>query len=107
VMLNLLRFKERADGAGEGSSGEEAYLRYAARMREIVERAGGRFLFAGRADSQFLGRSDVSFHAIGLVEYPSRQAFLNLVTSPEVQEIGAYRSAGLEGQWLIAATQTT
>ena len=41
---------------------------------------------------------------IGLVEYPSRQAFLEIATDPWVQEIGVHRAAGLEGQWLLAAT---
>ena len=41
---------------------------------------------------------------IGLVEYPSRQAFLAIATDPHVQEIGVHRVAGLGSQWLIAAT---
>ena len=41
---------------------------------------------------------------IGLVEYPSREAFLAIATDPHVQEIGVHRAAGLESQWLIAAT---
>lgn len=104
VMLNLLRFKERADVPGEEISGEESYRRYGERMRSIVEAAGGRFLWAGRVDSQVIGRSDVPFDVVALVEYPSREAFLKLASSPEVQEIGVHRAAGLEGQWLIATT---
>lgn len=104
VMVNLLRFKQRADVPGEDVSGEEAYRRYADRMQRIVEAAGGRFIWGGRVDSQVLGRSDVAFDVIGLVEYPSRQAFLQIVSSPEVQEISTHRAQGLEGQWLIAAT---
>ena len=40
-----------------------------------------------------------------LVEYPSRRAFFEIATDPYVQEIGEHRTAGLEGQWLIAATE--
>ncbi len=106
VMVNLLRFKERADAPGEEISGQEAYGRYAERMRKIVESAGGRFIWAGRADSQVIGRSDAPFDVIALVEYPSREAFLKIVSNPEVHEIGSHRAAGLEGQWLIATTAT-
>ncbi len=104
VMLNLLRFKESADD-GSGS-GVDAYRRYATRMKEIVEGAGGRFLWSGRIDSQVIGESDVAFDMVGLVEYPSRQAFLTIASSPEVEVIGADRKAGLEGQWLIACSES-
>ncbi len=104
VMVNLLRFKERADTDAEDISGQESYLRYGSRMRQIVEAAGGRFIWSGRVDSQLIGRSDHDFDVIALVEYPSREAFLKIVSSPEVSKIGAHRGAGLEGQWLIATT---
>jgi hypothetical protein len=39
-----------------------------------------------------------------LVEYPSRKAFVEIATSPEVARIGVHRAAGLEGQWLLATT---
>jgi len=55
VMVNLLRFKHRADGMDEGVSGEEAYRRYAEAMRAFVESKGGRFLWVGRVDSQVIG----------------------------------------------------
>ncbi len=102
VMVNLLRFKDRADTPGEEISGAESYQRYAERMRKIVEGAGGRFIWSGRVDSQVIGRSDVPFDVVALVEYPSREAFRKLVSSPEVAEIGAHRAAGLDGQWLLA-----
>ena len=104
VMVNLLRFKPHADAPDEGLSGEEAYRRYAEPMRAFVESKGGRFLWIGRVDSQVIGTGGERFHAIGLVEYPSRQAFLAIAADPYVQEIGVHRAAGLESQWLLAAT---
>jgi uncharacterized protein (DUF1330 family) len=104
VMVNLLRFKPRADAPDEGLSGEDAYRRYADAMRRFVESKGGRFLWVGRVDSQVIDTGGEGFHMIGLVEYPSRQAFLAIATDPHVQEIGVHRAAGLESQWLIAAT---
>src|SRR5262249_10005027 len=101
VMVNLLRFKQRADG---GVWGEEACRRYAEAMRAFVESKGGRFLWVGRVDSQVIGTGGEGFHMIGLVEYPSRAAFVAIATDPHVQEIGVHRAAGLESQWLIAAT---
>jgi uncharacterized protein (DUF1330 family) len=104
VMLNLLRFKERATSPDEGVSGREAYLRYGAAMKELVEARGGRFLWQGEVDSQLIGDGAEGFHVAALVEYPSRRAFVEIATSPEVAAIGVHRAAGLEGQWLLATT---
>lgn len=104
VMVNLLRFKARADAPDEGLSGTDAYRLYGEPMRRIVEEGGGRFLWMGRVDSFVIGASGVPFDAVALVEYPSRRAFVEIVNDPRVREIGAHRAAGLEGQWLIAAT---
>jgi uncharacterized protein (DUF1330 family) len=104
VMLNLLRFKERATSPDEGVSGREAYLRYGAAMKELVEARGGRFLWQGEVGSQVIGEGAEGFHVAALVEYPSRRAFVEIATSPEVAAIGVHRAAGLEGQWLLATT---
>jgi uncharacterized protein (DUF1330 family) len=104
VMVNVLRFKPRADAPDEGLSGEEAYRRYVRAMRPFVESKGGRFLWVGRLDSQVIGTGAEDFHMIGLVEYPSRAAFVAIATDPHVAEIGVHRAAGLESQWLVAAT---
>jgi uncharacterized protein (DUF1330 family) len=105
VMVNLLRFKDRADSPDEGLAGVDAYKLYGEPMRRIVEERGGRFLWMGRVDSFVIGASDTPFDAVALVEYPSRRAFVEIVNDPRVREIGAHRAAGLEGQWLIATTE--
>jgi uncharacterized protein (DUF1330 family) len=92
VMLNLLRF------------GEAAYRRYATAMRKIVEGRGGRFVWTGRVTAQVVGTGGEGFEVVGLVEYPSRKVFVEIATSKEVAAIGAHRTEGLEGQWLLATT---
>jgi uncharacterized protein (DUF1330 family) len=104
VMLNLLRFKPLADPPDVGISGEEAYRRYAEEMIAFVQSKGGRVIWSGRIDSQVIGEGSDFFHMVGLVEYPSRKAFVEIATDPHVQEIGMHRAAGLEGQWLLATT---
>jgi len=104
VMVNLLTFKPTADAPDEGMSGEEAYRRYAEKMRAFVESKGGRFIWIGRVDSQVIGTGGEGFHMIGHFEYTSRQVFLAIAMDPHVQEIGIHRAAGLESQWLVATT---
>jgi len=106
VMVNLLKFKPRADATEGDASGQEAYGRYAEQIRNVVESQGGRFIWAGRVDSMVVADEDPGFHVVGLVEYPSREKFLEIVNSQKVREIGEHRSAGLEMQWLIATTES-
>src|ERR1051325_4819625 len=63
----------------------------------------GRVIWSGRVDAQVIGEGGDDFHMVGLVEYPSRKAFVEIATDPYVQEIGVHRASGLEGQWLLAA----
>ena len=104
VMVNLLRFKRIADAPNDTISGEDGYRRYAEKMIAFVKSKGGRVIWSGRVDSQVIGESGDFFHMVGLVEYPSRQVFVEIATDPYVQEIGLHRASGLEGQWLLAAT---
>ena len=106
VMVNLLSFKERADGANAGVDGVDAYMRYAENMRKFVESKGGRFIWSGRVDSMVIGESETDFSVIALVEYPNRKAFIEIATSAHVREIGKDRADGLAGQWLIATTES-
>src|SRR5437762_13285051 len=58
VMLNLLKFAERAGGDGEGDgaqSGRDSYMRYGDRVRSMLEQTGARILWQGRADSVVIG----------------------------------------------------
>ena len=107
VMVNLLSFKESADGENTGMSGADSYRLYGEKMRKYVESKGGRFIWMGRVDSMVIGESDADFDVVALVEYPSRKAFVEIATSAHVAEIGQDRLAGLEGQWLIATTESS
>ncbi len=104
VMVNLLKFREKAvykDGRSEDISGAEAYMRYAEQMKAIIEREGGRFVFAGKVQGMVIGDVGNLWDAVGLVEYPSSADFVRIVMSAEVHEITVHREAGLEGQLLI------
>ena len=44
VMVNLLKYKPKADESEGDVSGQQAYMRYGAKMREFVESKGGRII---------------------------------------------------------------
>ena len=105
AMLNLLKFREKAqyaDGRETDLSGQEAYMLYGAEMKKIVEAGGGRFLYSGLPTRLMIGLVEDEWDAVGIVEYPSRKGFVEIVSKPEVATIGVHREAGLEGQLLIA-----
>ncbi len=85
VMLNLLRFKP--DG------GRERYAEYAAAVAPMVERLGGRFVFAGEPATALLGEE--SWDLVALVEYPTRRAFLEMIASEEYRAVGHLRTEAL------------
>jgi len=104
AMLNLLKFRDKAlykDGRPDDISGREAYQRYATEMTKIVEREGGRIIFAGRIEGLVIGEVGEMWDVAAIMQYPSRAAFQRIVTLPEVAEIGVHREAGLAGQLLI------
>jgi uncharacterized protein (DUF1330 family) len=107
VMLNLLKFRERAayqDGRDSDLTGRQAYDLYGASMQKVIEANGGQVLFGGDIASLVIGEVDDLWDTCVLVQYPSAAAFATIVTSPEVTEIGVHRAAGLEGQLLIRLT---
>jgi uncharacterized protein (DUF1330 family) len=104
VMVNLLRFKRDADAPDAGLSGEAAFRRYGDAMTAYIATKGARVIWVGRVDSQVIGAGGERFHMVAVVEYPSRRAFLEIATDPTVEAMAVHRTAGLEGQWLLATT---
>jgi uncharacterized protein (DUF1330 family) len=101
VMVNLLRFKEKAtyaDGSDAHLSGQEAYARYGAAVAALVVKAGGRVRYSGAVTGLMLGTVEPLWDMVAMAEYPSLAAFQSMATSPEYAAIAHHRAAGLEGQ---------
>lgn len=85
TMLNLLRFQP--DG------GRERYAEYGAAVAPLLDGVGGRVVFVGESAPPLLGGD--SWDLVALVEYPTRQAFLEMVGSSEYQVIAHLRTEAL------------
>ena len=115
LMINLLRFKPRAEYQpedpehGEDISGREAYARYGAALAAFSDdETIGLEMIGGGAVQRFL-IGDGDWDAVMLVRYPSRQHFLNMIGDPRYTKAHRHRDAGLLHQDLIEtrpATQT-
>lgn len=106
VMVNLLKFKDRAeyDGDTEGEmTGRQAYERYGAEVTKLVEAGGGRMVYTGYVSGIIVGQVEELWDAVALVEYPSHAAFQSMMLSPEWAAIEHHRTAGLAGQLNIRA----
>ena len=93
VMLNLLKFKP--------GTGAASYNEYGRHVAKILEKIGGRVLFAGQVGQSVIGNNG-DWDAIAIVEYPSRKAFLEMGMSAEYQAIHHFRDEGLERTELYA-----
>ena len=108
VMLNLNRYRERAEygeepGGGETSdvSGREAYLRYGAVASAVLERLGGRILWHTDSKRTVIGDETDRYDEVIAVWYPSLAAFAALATDPDLLAARHHRVAALERAALI------
>ena len=101
VMVNLLRFRDKAiypDGRDADLPGIEAYQRYGAGVRPLIERIGGKLGYSGRITGLMLGEVEDLWDMVALAQYPSLAAFREMVMSPDYQAVSVHRDAGLLGQ---------
>lgn len=106
VMLNLLKFRERANyPAGSPhtpSSGAEAYLRYqTAFVETVADVSRAEVVWEGRVDATFIGNAGQDWDKCLLVRYPSRQHFLAMMANATYREALVHRYAGLERTLLL------
>jgi uncharacterized protein (DUF1330 family) len=108
VMLNLNRYRQRAEYEGEvpgggprNVSGHEAYLRYGAVALAVLRRLGGRILWQTESKRTVIGDQSDRYDEVIAVWYPSLAAFVALATDADVLAARAHRVAGLERAALI------
>ena len=106
VMINLLRYRDRAQyppgSTAEPCSGRDAYQRYGAEVLPMLAAVGGKILWLGNAKHTVIGPQAERWDDAVLVQYPSRNAFLTMISRPEYQRIAVHRSAALDDSRLIA-----
>ncbi|MEL6369693.1 MAG: DUF1330 domain-containing protein [Pseudomonadota bacterium] len=105
VMVNLVRFRERSlDWSG---SGWDAYSLYSKGDMPLLKKVGGTILWAGHVEGVALGDlGGGRWDWVVVVFYPSRAAFLEMMTSPEYAAINVNRENGVEDHVILAANQT-
>jgi len=110
VMLNLLRYREKAQYKNSdfdsNCSGAEAYQRYGAAVFPLMQKVGATVVYRGKAKNIFIGPENEEWDEVLLVKYPSFQAFLKMTTDPKYLTIVVHREAALADSRLIMTEQS-
>jgi uncharacterized protein (DUF1330 family) len=110
VMINLLHFARpdaepdpKPDAATKTTTGAGAYRDYSDQVVKMVESRGGKVIWTGRPENVLIGDSEADdWDLVALVSYPSRAAFIDMVTSPKYEEAHTHRERGLDRTVLLA-----
>ena len=101
-MLNLVKLRDRADYEdGTIASGSEAYQEYGRLSAPIFQRQGGKIIWSGQFEFMVIGPQDEQWDVAFIAEYPTGQAFLDMVFDPQYQSIVYHRTAAVETSRLI------
>ncbi len=101
VMVNLLKFREKTE---TGEPGRTAYERYGRAAIPFLAEIGARVLWYGSVGQVFIGADKDRWDEVLLVEYPSRKAFLTMISRPDYMKIHGDREAALEDSALLVTS---
>ena len=100
-MVNLLKFKDRAeypDKRESNLSGKEAYAIYSKEVVGHLEKVGGKPIFGSEVTRLMLGEVDDLWDQVAIAMYPNRKAMLKMISDPDYIQSAQHRVAGLSGQ---------
>ena len=106
-MLNLIRLKPKAEypvghpDHGKDLSGLDAYRAYGRTTAHIFGRLGGRQVWAGRPQVTVTGPGSEAWDIAFIAEYPTSQAFIDMVRDPEYRDLVIHRTAVVADSRLV------
>ena len=102
-MLNLVRLRERAAYPdGRAASGAEAYAAYGRESLPVFSRLGGRIVWQGKFELMLIGpASGENWDHVFVAEYPSVEAFVEMIRDPVYREAVKHRQAAVADSRLI------
>jgi len=84
-MLNMLRYKPE--------TGRDSFAKYAANTGPLLKAVGGKVVYQSEARTVLIG--DEEWDDILIVEYPSKDAYLEMITSEKYQSGVHFRREAL------------
>jgi len=105
LMLNLLRFRERAAYDDDRkTTGAEAYAAYGRESAPIFRRVGGEIVWRGQPQLVLIGPADERWDLAFVARYPSAGAFLEMITDPQYRIAVRHRQAAVLDSRLVRTT---
>ena len=101
-MLNLIKLNDSAIYEdGTMVSGQEAYAAYGRNSAPIFNGVGGRIVWSADFDLTLIGPSDEEWDIAFIAEYPSSDAFVEMVKNEEYQKAVLHRNAAVKTSRLV------
>jgi uncharacterized protein (DUF1330 family) len=101
-MLNLVRLRDRAAYPdGREATGAEAYAAYGRESHPVFSRLGGRIVWRGRFELMLIGPRDEHWDECFIAQYPSVDAFVEMIRDPAYREAVKHRQAAVLDSRLI------
>ncbi len=102
-MLNLVKLRaEAAYPDGRAATGAEAYRSYARESGPVFRRLGGKQVWIGKPELMLIGPQDAEQWDIAFIaEYPSVQAFVDMLRDPIYREAVKHRQAAVADSRLL------
>lgn len=108
--LNLFQFNERAQYQPEDPeygtdaadiSGQEAYAKYGATAGKAIMDLGGKVVFSTPVDQVMIGGEGIEWDIAAIMYFPTRQAFMDMLSNPEFEANSRHRKAALANHCMI------
>lgn len=96
-MLNLLKFT-RSEGGGTGKS---QYGDYGSAVIKMIQDRGGKVVWSGKPLGTLIGDDHDDWDMAVIIEYPSKDAFIEMTSNPDYGKISGDRSGSLANSALI------
>ncbi|MEW6640683.1 MAG: DUF1330 domain-containing protein [Pseudomonadota bacterium] len=101
-MLNLVRFRAVATYSdGRKASGAEAYAAYGRDSGPVFKRLGGSIIWRGHFQFTLIGPAEERWDEVFIAQYPSAEAFIEMLRDPVYREAVKHRQASVEDSRLI------
>ena len=101
-MLNLVRLRARAAyDDGRDVTGAEAYAAYGRESGPIFAALGGRIVWSAEPRLMLIGPATEGWDIAFVAEYPTGQAFIDMIRNPEYQKAAVHRTAAVLDSRLI------
>lgn len=110
AVLNLFEFNEVASyqpgdpefGTSAAEiSGQEAFGRYSEVASKFMANLGGRIVMSAPAEQVLIGPQNTNWHVAAIMYFPSRGAFVNMLSDLDFQQASRHRKAALKNHYMI------